>query len=273
MAHDGYYTTSDPYQTGNVNPDQNDHHVYSPTLPYPSNTYEPDRVDMPRPQMPPNASPAPDMEAYSEPPHHQSTGYLNDAVSSAVHNANSSTYIAPEVLSQITATVIQQLKASGLDNLHGSRATVPPARLQPQQPPYSASDCPHGPPSEPPPMTSQRSGSASSSNPVPNSHGTPQPYTAPTGYTSDSRPSPKLSPDSIPRRHDSVSSQKSQKAETRPKPPSRDTTFVEMTTLEKIWGKLFEDGKPTKRLGQFLRGIAVHLVRNQPRCYVVGIYG
>jgi hypothetical protein len=37
---------------------------------------------------------------------------------------------------------------------------------------------------------------------------------------------------------------------------------MEMTTLEKIWGKLFVDGKPTKRLGQFLRGIAMHLVWN-----------
>lgn len=38
-------------------------------------------------------------------------------------------------------------------------------------------------------------------------------------------------------------------------------TEEELTTLEKIWGKLFDDGKPTPRLGQFLRGIAVHLVR------------
>ncbi|KAJ5225988.1 hypothetical protein N7468_007213 [Penicillium chermesinum] len=37
-----------------------------------------------------------------------------------------------------------------------------------------------------------------------------------------------------------------------------------MTTLEKIWGKLFEDGKPTKRLGQFLRGIALHLIEDYP---------
>jgi predicted phosphohydrolase len=48
--------------------------------------------------------------------------------------------------------------------------------------------------------------------------------------------------------------------EARPKPPSRETTLTEMTTLEKIWGKLFEEGRPTKRLGQLLRGIAVHLV-------------
>lgn len=32
------------------------------------------------------------------------------------------------------------------------------------------------------------------------------------------------------------------------------------TTLEKIWGPLFDDGKPTARLGQFLRGLALHIV-------------
>lgn len=57
-----------------------------------------------------------------------------------------------------------------------------------------------------------------------------------------------------------MSSQDSQKTDTRPKMVDRDATVMEMTTLEKIWGKLFEDGKPTKRLGQFLRGIAMHLV-------------
>lgn len=41
--------------------------------------------------------------------------------------------------------------------------------------------------------------------------------------------------------------------------PGRVST-EDMTTLEKIWGKMFEDGQPTPRLGQLLRGIAVHLV-------------
>ncbi|GIC85958.1 uncharacterized protein Aud_002317 [Aspergillus udagawae] len=48
--------------------------------------------------------------------------------------------------------------------------------------------------------------------------------------------------------------------EARPKAPSTETTVTEMTTLEKIWGKLFKEGKPTKRLGQLLHSIAVHLV-------------
>ncbi|KAF7113800.1 hypothetical protein CNMCM5793_004855 [Aspergillus hiratsukae] len=56
----------------------------------------------------------------------------------------------------------------------------------------------------------------------------------------------------------SQASDQGQKMEARPRPPLRDTT------LEKIWGKLFEDGRPTKRLGQLLRGIAVHLIEDYP---------
>ena len=47
----------------------------------------------------------------------------------------------------------------------------------------------------------------------------------------------------------------------RPGVPTRVSTTGDETTLEKIWGQLFDkDNKPTPRLGQFLRGIAVHLV-------------
>ena len=47
--------------------------------------------------------------------------------------------------------------------------------------------------------------------------------------------------------------------------PSREPTYVgaitDPTTLEKIWRALFdEEGRPTARLGQFLRGLATHLV-------------
>lgn len=34
----------------------------------------------------------------------------------------------------------------------------------------------------------------------------------------------------------------------------------EMTTLERIWQPLFDNGVPTMRLGQFLRGLAIHLI-------------
>lgn len=259
MAYDGYH----PYQTP-VNSDQNDPHGYASNPPYPSNYYDHDRMNVPQPQMPSNPPPVP-MDSYPEPPHQQSTGYLNDAVSSAVHNvhnADSSAFLSPEVLSQITATVIQQLKASGLDGLQGPGSAAPPSRSQSQseQPPYTTAELPPRVNSKSPPTISQRSTFVA--DPMTNSHDSLHPHSAESGYSSESRPRPKSYQDATPRRHDSMSSQEDQspKVETRPKPPSRDATVVEMTTLEKIWGKLFEDGKPTKRLGQFLRGIAVHLV-------------
>lgn len=261
MTNDGYYQNPNPYQMGNMNPDP-DSHGYSPAPPYPSH-HDSDRINMPQPQMP-TTSVAPNMEPYTQSPYAQSTENLNDAVSSAVHNnVSSPSYLSPDVLSQITATVIQQLKASGLDNIQGfapSPASVPPPRSQSQQPPYSAAEYPPRPQSESPP-TAQRSGSLPTPNPMANNYD-PSTFPAPSGYSSDARPNPKPTPDPLPRRRDSISSHGSQKTDaTRPKPPSRDATAMEMTTLERIWGKLFEDGKPTKRLGQFLRGIAMHLVR------------
>lgn len=242
---------------GNMNADPKDPHGYSPTPPYPSH-FESDRFNTPQPQVPPAASSVPNMEPYPVPPHPQNTGYLNDAVSSAIHSADSSAYLSPDVLSQITATVIQQLKASSLDNVQGSAAPSP--RSQSQQPPYSAAEYPPRPHSESPPMASQSSEPVPSTNPMANSYDNSQSYAATSGYASDTRPNPKPSPDPLHRRHDSMPSHGSRKPDARPKPPSRDATVMEMTTLEKIWGKLFEDGKPTKRLGQFLRGIALHLV-------------
>jgi hypothetical protein len=45
------------------------------------------------------------------------------------------------------------------------------------------------------------------------------------------------------------------------RPPARSAqTDDGETVIEKMWGPLFKDGKPTTRLGQFLRGIALHLV-------------
>jgi hypothetical protein len=47
-----------------------------------------------------------------------------------------------------------------------------------------------------------------------------------------------------------------------PRFTSRLSTSEETTTLEKIWGSLFDkDGQPTTRLSQLLRGLAMHIVR------------
>lgn len=46
----------------------------------------------------------------------------------------------------------------------------------------------------------------------------------------------------------------------RARPPRVPSDVQEATTLEKIWQPLFDNGNPTMRLSQFLRGLALHLI-------------
>lgn len=48
----------------------------------------------------------------------------------------------------------------------------------------------------------------------------------------------------------------------RPSGAPRTFSTVELSTIDQKWGRLFDsDEKPTQRLGQFLRGLANHIVR------------
>ena len=108
--------------------------------PYPSQ-YGFDRINMPQPQMmPPTSSPSsqnPDLHqhqhqdwnnnnAWNQQAH---SGRINEAVNSAFGETDRSSYLSPDVVSQITANVIQQLKTTGLDNIQSQ---------QPQQHPQWA---------------------------------------------------------------------------------------------------------------------------------------
>ncbi|KIX04060.1 uncharacterized protein Z518_07613 [Rhinocladiella mackenziei CBS 650.93] len=188
---------------------------------------------------------------------------INDAITSAFNNtdAASATSFSPELLqqitSQITANVLQQLKASNFappplqpqtsgsqmdaaSSTAGSppldRATVytPPspyrasedAGMGPQSPQFPS------PPSQPPFLPSSLSGEKRAVSPL--SQGG------------------RLSEGDIP-----------QERPSRPKGPKRMPTGGDTTTLERVWGVLFnEQGQATPRLGQFLRGIAVHLIED-----------
>lgn len=77
----------------------------------------------------------------------------------------------------------------------------------------------------------------------------------------------RFSPDNSRRRGSTTGSSgeeknrpKSGDEKSRPKPLTRQPTDI--TTLEKIWGPLFEGPTPTPRLGQLLRGIALHLIED-----------
>lgn len=306
MAYDGYRQSPGPYdQMANPQPEPtspSDPHFSNSTPPYPSH-YGPDRINMPHPQMPPSSSSQPPNPDPTWQQHGPQTGGVHDAVNTAYNQTDNPAYVPPEVLSHITASVVQQLKTTGLDNLQGQQPPPqPPPQFQPQpQPqqtwpppsgpgPYASPPPPQGmaaqnpwqyqppqqypaPPQQPwppvsgsvpsypeaHPMAAQNQGAAPPN--ITTEYADPS-YQAP-GYAGSPRPSSKSSSVPQPDRRESPLSQGSdynQSTEARQKGPSRNPTLTELSTLEKIWGKLFDHGRPTDRLGQFLRGIAVHLV-------------
>lgn len=79
-----------------------------------------------------------------------------------------------------------------------------------------------------------------------------------------------------PFRRDSADSQASTgrydgpSSRSRVRPARIPSDVEETTTLEKIWQPLFDNGNPTVRLGQFLRGLAIHLIEDyEPKSSLV----
>ena len=192
---------------------------------------------------------------------------INEAVTSAFDKADTSSFVPPELIAQITENVIKQLKTSGIQDA---------GTLMPQSGPHF----PPPPVQQPVPLSpSTMSGSSPPTHtrgvytpPSPQKHhdyhsqGSPHSQSAPFANAPQSpiRDSPATA--FHPRRTSSPFSQSSdgsrEDSRARPKGPERLSTGKEETTLEKIWGQLFdEEGHSTLRLGQFLRGLAVHIVR------------
>ena len=181
---------------------------------------------------------------------------INEAVNGASVDkaADPTAGMDPELIAHITETVIKQLRTTSLDAgtpVQATHQTYPPPP-PPQQPAPQSPTMPtrnvYTPPSPP-----KYSDYPSTTSP-PLASAIPQ----------ASPPSPPEPSNSQfdPRRPPSRSSMTSEPTNVRPKGPTRLSTSKEETTLEKIWGQLFdEEGHPTPRLGQLLRGLAVHLVR------------
>ncbi len=176
----------------------------------------------------------------------QRTKPINEAINSAVNTTHAAdSGIPPELLerltSQITANIIKELKTSNLqptssnashvaDNSSSTAGSPPMGRASVYTPPSPYRHAEEFP--QPSPRKSDRA--------------TPPP---------ERRPSPMSQNDHA----DDSDSREGRSV--RPKAPQRISTTGDMTVLEKIWGKLFtEDNEATARLGQFLRGVAVHLI-------------
>lgn len=199
---------------------------------------------------------------------------VDEAVTSAFDRAGAETsnYVPPELIAQITQNVIKQLQSTGIDGAtpvppQHSRFSPPPPPVHQPVPlsPSTASGTSPNMPNRVYTPPSPHKHMEYPSHPSPESHsryvpeGSQSPRETKTAFSPPKRPSSPLS----------QSSDSSDKPQVRPKGPSRLSTSKEETTLEKIWGQLFdEESRPTVRLGQFLRGLAVHIVcqlRRSPR--------
>ena len=206
----------------------------------------------------------PDPNRYSKPQQQ-----VDEAVTSAFDKANAetSTYVPPELIAQITQSVIKQLQSGGLD---ASTTPIPPTQSRFSPPPAVHQPIPLSPSTAS--GTSQTMPNRVFTPPSPHKHSDYPEHTSPSHSQSshlaeaphsphEYRPS-RFSPPARSPSPQSHTSDSSDKAHARPKGPSRLSTSKEETTLEKIWGQLFdEDGHATSRLGQFLRGLAIHIVR------------
>lgn len=275
MAYDRPYGDErDPYER-----DQ-----YSQSVPYPTSYGYEDIPDPRQYQAPMNGGPpyqAQDVRSWApsgaprpvgEPIRQQG---VYDAVSNAFDNSSAANQLPDEVIRQIT----EQVRSQVIDSLkrEGYSREAPPASAPPTQapayppPPPTAIPKRESPPvnrerlTTPPPMRREHANSSPSPvRPERFDSGNTEPfgrdsYAIPNGEgRSDLRDSKIDMKENIKSRYGDRSD--SDAMPRRPTIPSLDVN-EEPTTLEKIWQPLFDiNGEPTERLGQFLRGIALHII-------------
>ncbi|OKL60844.1 hypothetical protein UA08_03208 [Talaromyces atroroseus] len=249
MAYDSYYDPSPPRPQEEYANEQ----TYNP--PYPSQHVS-DQIQMPHPRMPSPSYQNPPTPLFRPPssgaPYNTNNTNNNNNNNNNPDNTNNAGYLSPELISQVTATVIQQLKAYGLEGFQGQQQSPPP-------PP------PAGPavaPVQAQPVPSQ---------PLSTPAGPEAAYYNQLASHKDAQPQPQdtRAQESIsvpPERRDLPADRRSATApDSRSNMFRREPTQEELTTVERIWGRLFDNnGQPTPRLGQLLRGIAVHLIEDYP---------
>lgn len=183
---------------------------------------------------------------------------LNNALNNAFDKSDSARAVDPDLIAQITAevkkSVLDEIKLNGVGGITGHPQPPPP----PQQP-----------------YMPQSPTSTSASFPSRNVYTPPSPnkHTDYSSYGSVS-PEPPLGRDTMfdgaddmptPRYERSAPVDIPQERGSRPRPATsrRMPTDGDLSPIEKMWQQLFDEtGRPTPRLGQFLRGLAMHLVRS-----------
>lgn len=260
------------------------------STPYPQ--YDYGQAQYPEPRYYQNRSPPyqaelarePSRTSYSAHPpldtHQTAQGQpIHDAVTNVFDNSNAATQVPPEILKQLVedvkAEVLSTLKASG----HIPPAPQPASPQQPQ--PYT----PHSPTSPdttksvpsrpvhtpPSPIRHSSNGSSPADSLSQDQHhvavdGPREDLSGRYGNKSEDAPLRRTDTNALPTRQPVSDRSAENRESSRKRPPlaPRAMTDEEETVVEKMWQPLFDsEGKPTARLGQFLRGLALHLVRTK----------
>lgn len=195
---------------------------------------------------------------------------LHDAIQSAVRTADTAGQVDPDLIAQITEqvtqNVINKFKTDGIPSDMSHSGSSTPA--QPHQPIPTRGDPRRESPS--PPFISRQYTPPSPGGRYDWSN---QSYRSSSPDPAPSEASSHASADmtrTARRRESAHSPPRNEETRERPKPARVATAIHEATTLEKIWGPLFDNGRPTARLGQFLRGIAIHLIEDyEPKSSLV----
>jgi len=173
---------------------------------------------------------------------------VKESVDSGYEGADSGSQVDPDLVAQITQSVIANLKLSGMVKEPQSDYDAPPLSARSAAPPQTF-------PTPATPSYSDRFEGSNIDTAIPDVR----------DYEIDQKRFSRDVPDYSPRyggegeespRH--LSPQRSQPA--RPQMPAQEPSD-DTTILEKIWQPLFDEkSRGTPRLGQFLRGLAIHIV-------------
>lgn len=212
---------------------------YDPRSYYPSSHQQESNFRDPQP------SSKPTNDGYSQP----SQQPLNNALNNAFDKSDSAGKVDPDLIAQIT----EEVKRSVLSEIKlGMGVTAQPVAPPPQQPlppqsPISMASIPSRNVYTPPSPKQADLSSHGSVSPDPLSRDPLCDGTADTPTARYERSAPVDIPHERPA--------------PRPAAPPRMPTEGDFTPIEKRWQRLFDpQGQPTPRLGEFLRGLAVHLV-------------
>lgn len=219
---------------------------YDPrSYPHPSHPHDPNYREPHRPRSPTSSKSASDgyAQPYQQP--------LYNALNNAFDKSDSAGKVDPELIAQITAevkkSVLDEIK-SGL-GVTAQQPVAPPQQPYPPQSPISMTSIPSRNVYTPPSPKQADLSSHGSTSPDPLTHD-------PLFDGADDTPTPRherSAPVDIPY----------EKPVPRPAAPQRMPTESDLTPIERRWQRLFDpQGQPTPRLGQFLRGLAIHLVGN-----------